>query len=103
MQAVNILRNHAEDLERGVDFYPHSRTDADLHAYARYNLSLADAYTAALPPGPALNFCQIPLALAHATLDVLSQGEGKLSRGAVMAVIAQLDKAPEPTMDLALP
>jgi len=90
LQAVNILRNHMEDLSRGVDFYPHGWKDADVQAYARHNLSLGDAYTGALPPGPALNFCQIPLALAHATLDVLVQGESKLSRSAVMAVLEQV-------------
>jgi farnesyl-diphosphate farnesyltransferase len=111
LQAVNILRNHGEDLHRGVDFYPHGWTDADLQTYARHNLALADAYTRALPPGPALTFCQIPLALAHATLDILMQGEEKLSRSAVMAVIAQIDSpvvgsvssAPAPEKDLVLP
>ncbi len=94
LQAVNILRNHTEDLTRGVDFYPHGWTHEQMHAYARTNLVLADAYTASLPDGPALDFCRIPLALAHATLDALSQGEVKLSRSMVMNLVTQLTSTP---------
>jgi farnesyl-diphosphate farnesyltransferase len=61
-----------------------------LQRYARRNLALADAYTNALPIGPALEFCQIPLALGHATLDVLAVGQEKLSRSAVVALIQQV-------------
>ncbi len=38
--------------------------------------------------GPALEFCQVPLILAHATLDTLANGERKLSRSAVLSLIA---------------
>jgi farnesyl-diphosphate farnesyltransferase len=89
LQAVNILRNHSEDLTRGVDFFPEGWSADDLQQYARRNLKLADLYTQALPVGPALDFSQIPLTLAHATLDALNQGEEKLSRSAVMALIEQ--------------
>ncbi|HZS88611.1 MAG TPA: phytoene/squalene synthase family protein [Chloroflexota bacterium] len=88
LQAVNIVRNHAEDLARGVEFYPPGWDDADMHAYARRHLALADAYTDALPPGPALEFCTIPLALAYATLDALERGQSKLSRGEVLQIAA---------------
>lgn len=94
LQAVNILRNHAEDLTRGVDFYPTGWTSEQMQNYARHNLAMADAYTAALPIGPALDFCRIPLALAHATLDALSQGEVKLSRTMVMNLVTQLTSSP---------
>jgi farnesyl-diphosphate farnesyltransferase len=90
LQAVNILRNHAEDLGRGVEFYPEGWTNERMQTYARRNLAMADAYTSALPIGPALTFCQIPLALAHATLDALAQGEAKLSRTKVLALVEQL-------------
>lgn len=90
LQAVNILRNHLEDKNRGVDFYPDGWTNERMQTYARRNLAMADAYTSALPLGPALNFCQIPLALAHATLDALAQGEEKLSRTKVLALVEQL-------------
>ncbi|XHX80137.1 MAG: squalene/phytoene synthase family protein [Stenomitos frigidus ULC029] len=90
LQAVNILRNQAEDLERGVSFFPKSWDYEKMYAYAQGNLSLADAYTHALPLGPALDFCQIPLALAHATLDAMAHGEAKLSRTKVIALVEQL-------------
>ncbi|HEY9664385.1 MAG TPA: phytoene/squalene synthase family protein, partial [Allocoleopsis sp.] len=64
-------------------------TEAEMQVYARRNLALADAYTAALPDGPALDFCKLPLALAHATLDALTQGKEKLTRMEVMALIEQ--------------
>jgi farnesyl-diphosphate farnesyltransferase len=90
LQAVNILRNHSEDLTRGVDFFPKDWNVAQMQGYARRNLTLADAYTAALPPGPALDFCEIPLALAHGTLDALMHGKEKLSRVEVLALIEQV-------------
>ncbi|MGF1523826.1 MAG: squalene/phytoene synthase family protein [Leptolyngbyaceae cyanobacterium] len=92
LQSVNILRNHAEDLERGVDFFPDGWTPDDMQQYARRNLNLADAYTAGLPKGPALLFCRIPLALAHATLDVMSRGGKKLSRSDVLAIVTPLSQ-----------
>lgn len=90
LQAVNILRNHVEDRTRGVSFFPDGWTIEKMELYARRNLKLADAYTSALPFGPALDFCQIPLTLAYATLDALAHGESKLSRSAVLALIQQV-------------
>ncbi|NEO42101.1 MAG: phytoene/squalene synthase family protein [Moorea sp. SIOASIH] len=90
LQAVNILRNHAEDLNRGVDFFPEGWEQAQMLTYARRNLALADAYSHTLGQGPALDFCSIPLALAHATLDILSQGKEKLSRTDVIKIIAEI-------------
>ena len=90
LQSVNILRNHLEDCERGVDFFPHGWTADDMHRYARRNLALADAYTDSLPKGPALDFCKIPLTLAYGTLDALSNGKEKLSRSDVMALIGRV-------------
>lgn len=90
LQAVNILRNHQEDKIRGVSFFPQGWELEDMHHYARYNLSLADAYTKSLPKGPALQFCQILLTLAHATLEVLILGKPKLTRNDVMALVAQV-------------
>jgi farnesyl-diphosphate farnesyltransferase len=89
LQAVNILRNHTEDVARGVDFFPPGWRAEDMQAYARRNLALADAYTGALPPGPVLDFCSIPLALAYATLDSLAYGDGKLSRSEVLQIVEQ--------------
>ncbi len=89
LQAVNILRNHAEDVARGVEFFPSGWRAEDMHTYTRRNLGLADAYTNALPPGPVLEFCAIPLALAYATLESLARGDGKLSRSEVLQIVDQ--------------
>src|SRR5260370_20847730 len=90
LQAVNILRNHAEDVARGVDFFPPSWRAEDMHAYARRNLALSEPYTLALPPLPGLNFCALPLALAYATLASLARGDGKLSRSHVLQIVHQI-------------
>ncbi|MBD2113873.1 MULTISPECIES: squalene/phytoene synthase family protein [Cyanophyceae] len=90
LQSVNILRNHLEDKDRGVDFFPEGWTADDMQRYARRNLRMADAYTQALPKGPALLFCRIPLALATATIDALAQGREKLTRADVMAIVTPL-------------
>lgn len=92
LQAVNIARNYKEDLKRGVDFFPDGWNAAMIREYARQNLALADLYTQSLPKGPALDFCRIPLALAHGTLKVLSLGQEKLSRSDVMALIEEATK-----------
>ncbi|GAB1542373.1 hypothetical protein NUACC21_50470 [Scytonema sp. NUACC21] len=92
LQAVNILRNHTEDLSRGVNFYPDAWTEEKMHQYARQNLALADAYISSLPVGPALDFCNIPLTLAYGTLEALMNGKQKLSRSDVLALIDQLTK-----------
>ncbi|HKI55706.1 MAG TPA: phytoene/squalene synthase family protein [Trueperaceae bacterium] len=80
LQAVNILRNRADDVRRGVDFFPEDWTDARMFDYARRNLEVAAAYIADLPPGPVRDFCSLPHALADATLDALASGRPKLSR-----------------------
>ncbi|MEM6451809.1 MAG: phytoene/squalene synthase family protein [Cyanobacteria bacterium P01_D01_bin.105] len=93
LQAVNILRNYSEDWDqRQVSFFPEGWQAADMQRFARHNLELADAYVTSLPKGPALLFCRIPLALAHATLDVMSEGKEKLTRSDVMAIVSPLSK-----------
>lgn len=88
LQAVNILRNRAEDLAAGVDFFPPGWSAADLSRYARQNLAIAERYTAHLPDGPIREFSAIPLALAQATLAALDAGRSKLSRAEVERVVA---------------
>lgn len=90
LQAVNILRNHRDDHGRGVDFFPTNWQAKDMLLYARRNLILADRYTESLPKGPALDFCRIPLALAHGTLEVMALGKEKLSRSDVLALVENL-------------
>lgn len=92
LQAVNILRNQNDDQSRGVNYFPDGWTLENMHNYARYNLQLADSYTKALPSGPALQFCQIPLTLAHATLEVMALGKPKLTRSDVMALVEKVTR-----------
>lgn len=92
LQAVNILRNHKEDLTRDVNFFPDGWSAENMQLYARRNLVLAEAYTKALSAGPTLDFCQIPLSLAYGTLNALADGREKLSRSDVLALIEQVTK-----------
>lgn len=89
LQAVNILRNRAEDLRDGVDFFPAGSTVERMRAYARRQLAIADRYTDSLPAGAVREFCVLPLALAHATLAALEEGREKLTRAEVLAVVQQ--------------
>jgi farnesyl-diphosphate farnesyltransferase len=89
LQAVNIARNRQEDLSRGVDFYPADWDDEDMYSYCRRNLALADRYKSSLPEGPIFDFCTIPLALAHATLDTLAEGNEKLTRSQVLKIVSE--------------
>ncbi len=90
LQAVNILRNQAEDAKRGVSFFPEGWGFKEMQQYTRRNLQLADAYIADLKQGPALKFCKVPLALAHATLNLLSAGGSKLTRDAVLKIVSKV-------------
>ncbi len=87
LQAVNILRNRAEDLAHGVDFFPRGWTAVEMHRYARKNLVIAERYAASLPRGPIREFCAIPLLLAGATLDALERGRDKLTREEVLRLV----------------
>lgn len=93
LQTVNILRNRREDLARGVDFFPNGWHETHMHAYTGRQLELAQAYVDALPAGPVLDFCIIPLALARSTLSTLTAGEEKLTRSAVLRIIEQAGHA----------
>ncbi|WP_336745161.1 phytoene/squalene synthase family protein [Paenibacillus sp. y28] len=90
LQAVNILRNRTEDLERGVDFYPDGWGSKEMLHYTRRNLKLADEYIAELKEGPAMEFCKIPLALAHATVKLISAGGNKLTRDTVLKIVNRI-------------
>ena len=87
LQTVNIIRNRAEDLSRGADFFPDGWQTRDMQEYARSQLKLGQLYTNALSESPALDFCRIPLALAFATLDAIALGKEKLSRSEVLSVV----------------
>ncbi|RXZ78308.1 phytoene/squalene synthase family protein [Paenibacillaceae bacterium] len=90
LQAVNILRNRTEDIERGVDFYPDGWEFKEMLQYARRNLKQADDYIAELKKGPARKFCKIPLALAHATVNLIAAGGNKLTRDTVLKIVSRV-------------
>ncbi|PTM58025.1 squalene/phytoene synthase family protein [Desmospora activa] len=91
LQAVNIIRNRDEDLARGkVDYYPNGWEAEDMFAYARRNLAMADEYTNRIQSKPVLDFCKIPLTLAHGTLRAIEAGETKLSRFAVKELVRKV-------------
>ncbi|ARJ37533.1 phytoene synthase [Sporosarcina ureae] len=87
LQSVNILRNYKEDAVRDVNFFPNDWKLPEMFAYAEENLALADAYIEDIHTKTILNFCNIPLALAHSTLDALKEGREKMSRIEVVAVV----------------
>ncbi|GLX68789.1 phytoene/squalene synthase family protein [Paenibacillus glycanilyticus] len=89
LQAVNIMRNRTEDMERGVDFFPDGWDLKDMLRYTRRNLKEADAYLAQLKKGPARTFCEIPLSLAHATTNLIAVGGNKLTRDAVLKIVGK--------------
>jgi farnesyl-diphosphate farnesyltransferase len=90
LQAVNILRNRAEDLARDVDFFPVGWTQEQMHQYAWRHLTQAATYARTLPAAPFEALIRIPLALATATLHALEQGESKLSRDEVLQIVGQI-------------
>ncbi|OYD08618.1 phytoene/squalene synthase family protein [Paludifilum halophilum] len=90
LQAVNIVRNRKEDLARGVDFFPDGWEWEEMFSYARRNLAMADDYTNRIESKPILDFCKIPLTLAHGTLRALEAGKTKLSRDAVKRLVRKI-------------
>ncbi|WP_078553655.1 squalene/phytoene synthase family protein [Alkalihalobacterium alkalicellulosilyticum] len=93
LQAVNIIRNRDEDLQRGgVDFFPNGWEFKDMFSYARRNLNMGNRYLECINPGPIYNFCKIPLALANGTLEAIEKGKEKLSRTDVLKIVGKVAK-----------
>jgi farnesyl-diphosphate farnesyltransferase len=90
LQSVNILRNHQEDMERGVDFFPTGWTQKEMLVYARQNLARARMDIKPIPQQAFVYLVEIPLSLAEATLDAIENGQAKLSRQQVLRIIAQV-------------
>ena len=91
LQAVNIVRNQGEDIQRGVSFIPNGWTNRDVQNYARKQLKQASLYIESLPKGsPALSFCQIPYVLAKGTLDAIAIGKPKLTRHDVISLVEKV-------------
>jgi len=90
LQAVNMLRNYDEDLERGVTFVPDGWNRDDMFHYANDNLAQADLYVKSIKNKRILMFCKVPLALAHSTLKALKSGKEKMTRKEVEGIVEQL-------------
>ena len=91
LQAVNIVRNQGEDIQRGVSFIPDGWTSRDVQDYARLQLKQASLYIDSLPKNsPALSFCQIPYVLAKGTLDAIAIGKPKLTRNDVISLVEKV-------------
>ncbi|XKK19938.1 phytoene/squalene synthase family protein [Bacillus sp. A17A.1] len=80
LQTVNIIRDRSEDLKRGLDFFPDGWSEVDMHIYAQRNLALANHYLKDIKTETIFQFCKLPLALAHGTLDALKEGRNKMSK-----------------------
>lgn len=90
LQAVNMLRNYDEDLERGVTFVPNGWNRDDMFQYATDNLAKADLYVKSIKNKRIIMFCKVPLALAHSTLKALKSGKEKITRKEVEGIVEQL-------------
>lgn len=90
LQAVNMLRNYDEDLERGVTFVPDGWNRDDMFTYANENLAQANQYVKSIKNKRITMFCRVPLALAHSTLKAMSLGREKISRQEVEGIVEQL-------------
>ncbi len=90
LQAVNIIRNRAEDLRRGVNFYPAGWSERHMFTYARTYLGLAKNGVKAMPKGSFKYFVEVPLLLAEGTLQAIEKGVGKLSREQVLQIVGQV-------------
>lgn len=90
LQAVNVLRNQEEDLDRGVKFFPNNWSREDMFQYAEANLAKADEYMKSIKTKNIILFCRIPLALAHRTLHALKSGNEKMSRQEVEMTVNEI-------------
>jgi farnesyl-diphosphate farnesyltransferase len=86
LQAVNILRNRAEDLQRQVDFYPLGWKQEHMLSYAHNSLNPAREKVNAIPRDAFTYLFEIPLLLAEATLDAVKNGKTKLTRREVKQI-----------------
>ncbi|MFJ2738342.1 squalene/phytoene synthase family protein [Streptomyces sp. NPDC087440] len=85
VQAANIAWNRADDLARGIDFFPDGWTTDDMCRYVRRHLPAAQAYTASVPAGPVHAFCATTIDICTATLAAL-QGGTRVDRATITAI-----------------
>lgn len=89
VQAANITWNRADDLARGVDFFPAGWSTRDMCGYVRRQLPGAWAYVEAVPAGHQVrDFCGITLDICTTTLAAMEQGT-QVDRAAITAIAAR--------------
>jgi farnesyl-diphosphate farnesyltransferase len=98
LQLVNILKDADDDADAGRTFLPVSTSSDAVFQLAREDLRHADQYCAALArcnPGQGiLAFIELPIRLAHGTLDrVQHSGAGaKLTRGEIAGILRDVTR-----------
>lgn len=90
LQAVNIVRNQSEDIDRGVSFFPNDWSQEKMIDYAKKQLHEADEYIKSIESKHIYEFCSIPLALAHATLQAIESDHKKLKRHEVIEIVNEI-------------
>jgi len=90
LQAVNILRNREEDIQREIDFYPLGWGREHMLNYTHNKLNEAKEKAKFVPRDAFSYLFKIPLILAEATLDALENGNVKLTRTQVRQIINRL-------------
>lgn len=90
LQTVNILRNKAEDAERGVNFFPDGWVFEDMLQFTEQNLKRANLYLADIQTTSIRHFCEIPLAFANATVTALKDGKEKINRETVTEIVTKI-------------
>ncbi len=89
LQSVNIVLNVDDDATRGCSFTPTGWEQADLIRYAERCLGDAEEYTRRIQHPAIKRFCQLPLSLATASLQVAAAENRKLTRSEVEAIYSE--------------
>ena len=97
LQLVNIIKDAPSDAREGRFYVPRDLGRDEVIALARRDLERASAYVDTLARAGASRgvrmFCELPVRLAEATLDRLSEGGAKLTRAEVQAITARVVSA----------
>jgi farnesyl-diphosphate farnesyltransferase len=88
VQAANIAWNRADDLARGIDFFPAGWTVEDMCRYSLKHLVGAKTYNKSIPEGPIQGFCSTTLEICSTSLAAL-QGGAPVDRATITAIAAR--------------
>jgi farnesyl-diphosphate farnesyltransferase len=94
LQLVNILKDAPSDAREGRSYLPANISRAEVMDLAREDLIRAERYVRMLAdaraPRGMIAFCELPVRLAVATLDRLTEGAPKLTRDEVFQIYASV-------------